>query len=79
MKEDESCSAIPFIKFVPEEGKFELDAEAEAFLRGLVDTKLGIVAVCGKYRTGKSYLLNKLFVEQYFQNNKQKNDGKSGF
>lgn len=50
--------------------------EAAAFLKGLVDTKLGVVAVCGKYRTGKSYLLNKLFVEQYFQNNKQKNNGK---
>lgn len=61
--DDENCSAIPFIKFVPEDGKFELDAEAEAFLKGLVNTKLGVVAVCGKYRTGKSYLLNKLFVE----------------
>jgi hypothetical protein len=61
--DDENCSAIPFIKFVPENGKFELDAEAEEFLKGLVNTKLGVVAVCGKYRTGKSYLLNKLFVE----------------
>jgi hypothetical protein len=48
---------------MPEIGKFELDAEAEAFLKGLVNIKLGVVAVCGKYRTGKSYLLNKLFVE----------------
>jgi GTPase Era involved in 16S rRNA processing len=38
----------------------------------LVDTKLGVVAVCGKYRTGKSYLMNKLFVEQYFQKKKAK-------
>jgi hypothetical protein len=76
LQESDSCSAIPFIKFVPENGKFELGEEAEAFLKGLVDTKLGVVAVCGKYRTGKSYLLNKLFVEQYFQNNKQKNNGK---
>ena len=78
LKDNESCSAIPFIKFVPENGKFELGDEAEAFLKGLVDTKLGVVAVCGKYRTGKSYLLNKLFVEQYFQNTKQKNNG-NGF
>ena len=48
-------------------GKFEIDAEAAEFLKGLGDTKLGIVAVCGKYRTGKSYLLNKLFVETYFK------------
>ena len=36
-------------------------------MRGLDGTKLGVVAVCGKYRTGKSYLMNKLFVETYFQ------------
>ena len=62
--------AVPFIKFVPEQGKFELDKEAEKFLKGLGDAKLGVVAVCGKYRTGKSYLLNKLFVETYFQKKK---------
>jgi GTPase Era involved in 16S rRNA processing len=32
----------------------------------LKDIKLGVVAVCGKYRTGKSYLLNKLFIEDNF-------------
>ena len=63
---DEDAVAIPFIKFIPEQGKFELDKEAEEFLKGLGDVKLGVVAVCGKYRTGKSYLLNKLFVETYF-------------
>jgi septin family protein len=25
--------------------------------------KIGVVAVCGKYRTGKSYLMNKLFLQ----------------
>ena len=49
-------------------GKFEINPEAEEFLQSLADVKLGVVAVCGKYRTGKSYLLNKLFVETYFQN-----------
>ena len=48
-------------------GKFKLGEEAEEFLKGLTNTKLGVVAVCGKYRTGKSYLMNKLFVETYFQ------------
>lgn len=75
---DEDCQAIPFIKFLPEEGKFELDAEAKQFLMGLVDTKLGIVAVCGKYRTGKSYLMNKLFVEQYFQRKRKQRESKKG-
>ncbi len=77
LDDDEDCRAIPFIKFVPEERKFELDPEAEAFLKSIVDTKLGVVAVCGKYRTGKSYLLIKLFVEQYFQ--KKSKDGKGVF
>ena len=49
-------------------GKFELNPEAGEFLQSLKDVKLGVVAVCGRYRTGKSYLLNKLFVETYFQN-----------
>lgn len=64
--QDEDCSAIPFIRFVQSDGKFELEPEAETFLKSLSDTKLGVVAVVGKYRTGKSYLLNKLFVETYF-------------
>jgi hypothetical protein len=44
-----------------------LNPEAEEFLMTLKDIKIGVVAVCGKYRTGKSYLLNKLFVENNFQ------------
>jgi hypothetical protein len=53
-------------------GKFEINPEAEEFLLSLKETKLGVVAVCGKYRTGKSYLLNKLFVEDYFQKNQKR-------
>ncbi len=79
MTSDEDCRAIPFIKFMQAEGKFELDSEAEAFLKSLGDTKLGVVAVCGKYRTGKSYLLNKLFVETYFQNKNKLKDKKNVF
>lgn len=36
--------------------------DAVDFLSKL-EGKIGIIAVCGKYRTGKSYLLNKLFME----------------
>jgi hypothetical protein len=53
-------------------GKFEINPEAEEFLLSLKETKLGVVAVCGKYRTGKSYLLNKLFVEDYFQKSQKR-------
>ena len=47
-----------------------MNPEAGEFLQSLSHIKLGVVAVCGKYRTGKSYLLNKLFVESYFKNPK---------
>jgi hypothetical protein len=41
---------------------------------------MGVVSVCGKYRTGKSYLLNKLFLEK-LQRKKEKmmEDGGGGF
>lgn len=54
--------AIPFIMFTVEEG-FRINPEAAEFLQGLKG-KLGVIAICGKYRTGKSYILNKLFLEQ---------------
>lgn len=28
-----------------------------------LEGKIGVISVCGKYRTGKSYLMNKLFLE----------------
>lgn len=66
-----SENAIPFIQFNQTESniitlnldRFELNSQAKDFLSSLPYDKLGIVAVCGKYRTGKSYLLNKLFVD----------------
>jgi len=59
---------LPFLLYIYcySIGRFELNPEAGEFLQSLKDIKLGVVAVCGKYRTGKSYLLNKLFVETYF-------------
>jgi hypothetical protein len=60
--ESSSSLAIPFISFTVEHG-FQLNPEAASFLSQL-KTKVGIISVCGKYRTGKSYILNKLFMEQ---------------
>ena len=39
--------------------------------------KIGVISVCGKYRTGKSYLLNKLFLENLnaFDQNETKKVG----
>lgn len=53
--------AIPFIIYTPEKG-FEISGDAVDFLMS-VKQSIGVIAVCGKYRTGKSYLLNKLFLE----------------
>lgn len=55
--------AIPFIMYTVETGGFQINPEAVEFLSS-IKGKLGVIAVCGKYRTGKSYILNKLFIEQ---------------
>lgn len=62
----ETGVAIPFIKYDPENQKFEVTRDAIEFLQR-IDSKVGVVAVCGKYRTGKSYLLNKLFLDDLNQ------------
>ena len=62
---DSESIAIPFIAYTVEDG-FRVSEEARSFL-GTLKGKLGVVAVCGKYRTGKSYLLNKLFMEPLAQ------------
>lgn len=49
--------AIPFINAI--KGKFEVDQRAIDYLSSFKG-KLGLIAICGKYRTGKSYLLNRL-------------------
>ena len=54
--------AIPFISYTTE-GGFEINQEAIDFLMG-IKQNIGVISVIGKYRTGKSYLLNKLFLEQ---------------
>lgn len=57
--------AIPFIMYSVDsknKGGFQLNPEAAEFL-GSIRGKLSVIAICGKYRTGKSYILNKLFIE----------------
>ena len=45
------------------ENGFKINDEAAEFL-SQIKGKVGVIAICGKYRTGKSYILNKLFMEQ---------------
>jgi hypothetical protein len=40
---------------------FVINEEALDFLRS-IDMTVGVIGVCGKYRTGKSYLLNRLLL-----------------
>lgn len=58
----EDSVAVPFIKYDIENQEFKITKEAAEFLGGIKE-KVGVIAVCGKYRTGKSYLMNKLFKE----------------
>ena len=55
----EHKNAIPFI-ILNKNKTFEISKEAELYLNTLEGKKLGIVSIAGKYRTGKSYFLNKL-------------------
>ena len=55
--------AIPFITFCKLKG-FQLTIEAEEFLNSLGNSKLGIISVVGKYRTGKSFLINRVLLNK---------------
>jgi hypothetical protein len=66
-----ASKAIPFIiKNSLSEGNFllnflayELSSEAEQFLNS-ISNNLSVVAVAGLYRTGKSYLLNRVILNR---------------
>ena len=52
--------AIPLILHQEREG-FKITPEGLALLNS-IDKKIGVISVAGKYRTGKSYLLNKIIL-----------------
>ena len=53
--------AIPFIAL--EDGKFNVTPEAAEFLQS-IDYPVSVIAVVGLYRTGKSFLMNRILLEQ---------------
>jgi len=55
--------AIPFIIFNKKNG-FEITKESIEFLNKLKDKNLGVISVVGKYRTGKSYFINKALLDR---------------
>jgi len=63
-----SNTAVPFIIY--EKGKFIITNQSKLILNQKKITHLGIISLVGKYRTGKSFLLNRVIL-----NNKEK----SGF
>lgn len=62
MLQKQSGRPIPFIVLNDKRG-FVISEEAETFLEGLEGKKIGVISVVGKYRTGKSYLLNKVLLD----------------
>ena len=53
---------IPFI--INENDEFKVTEGAIKFLEKLKGKKIGVVCVVGKYRTGKSYLINKVILDR---------------
>ena len=55
-------TAIPFVTF--ENGKFIINEEAKKLLSQKSNDNMGIISLVGKYRTGKSFLLNRVILER---------------
>ena len=70
IEESNNCDtpkAIPFIIYSPSEG-FSLTKEAECYLNSLQkDRKIGVISIVGKYRTGKSFFVNRVLLNQQNQ------------
>ena len=53
--------ALPFVIF--DKDRFTVNPEAASFLEGLGDAPLAVVALAGPYRHGKSFLLNRVVLQ----------------
>lgn len=59
--DDEKGQAIPFIMIDEKNGSFEVTQQAMVFLESIPrHFKVSVVAIAGPYRTGKSFLANRL-------------------
>ncbi|KRX06654.1 P-loop containing nucleoside triphosphate hydrolase [Pseudocohnilembus persalinus] len=61
--EEEQSKAIPFIIY-GENGEFQIAPEAELFLKNLSNDYLGVLSIVGKYRTGKSFFVNRVLLDK---------------
>ena len=55
-------TALPFVTF--ENGKFIISEEAKKLLSQKSNENIGIISLVGKYRTGKSFLLNRVILQR---------------
>ena len=55
-------TAIKFVTF--ENGKFVISEEAKKLLSQKINDNMGIISLVGKYRTGKSFLLNRVILNR---------------
>lgn len=58
---DSEASKIPLIHQYIEQ--FKVSEEAKTFL-GSIKERVGVISVAGKYRTGKSFLLNRVIINR---------------
>lgn len=63
MDESENITSIPFIEYDQNNKKFKFNELAENFIKK-IDKPFGVLTVAGMYRTGKSYLLNKIILNK---------------
>ena len=63
--------AIPFITYNESSKKFIINKDAKKILSNPSNKKISIISLVGKYRTGKSFLLNKVIIN----NNESNTDG----
>ena len=58
---EDGGKAIPFITIDEKSGLFEVDPSAMVFLESFPrQKKIAVVAIAGPYRTGKSFLANRI-------------------
>ena len=57
-------TAVPFVTFDSKTKKFIINEEAVKILSKAENKQIGIVSLVGKYRTGKSFLLNRVLIEK---------------
>ena len=61
-------AAIPFVTFNDSTRKFEINEEAVKIISKEENKQIGILSLVGKYRTGKSFLLNRVLIDKKAKN-----------